>query len=450
LAAAVTPETFERLMAPFQPFETNPHIAVGVSGGGDSMALALLADAWARGRGGRVTALGVDHGLRPGSAAETDQVAGWLAARGIAYERLNWVGPKPDTGIQDAARQARYRLLEEWCRRNAVLHLLIAHNLEDQAETLMIRLGRGSGPDGLAAMSAARELTHCRLLRPLLSVHRETLRRYLEEAGQPWIEDPSNTDPRFTRPRVRRQMAAGEGAAEAANLAESARRYGLARIVLERETDRLLARSCRFDGAGFATLVQAELIAAPEDLAVRALGRVISAVGGLTFPPRRARVERLLGELAGDGQPVFTLGRCQIAAVTGRIDFFRERRNAPEPVAHQAGRNFTWDRRFDVVFGAKPTDTGRHLALRALDLGDWEAILAECPALGRPRTLPQPALWGLPALADEHGVFSVPHLKYLRGRDGPGTAGGIGENGGFRFIRFCPAVAASAAGFQVV
>jgi tRNA(Ile)-lysidine synthase len=450
LVAAVTPETFERLMAPFRPFETNPHIAVGVSGGGDSMALALLADAWARAHGGHITALGVDHGLRPGSVAETDKVAGWLAARGIAYQRLSWVGPKPDTGIQDAARQARYRLLEDWCRQNAVLHLLIAHNLEDQAETLMIRLGRGSGPDGLAAMSAARELTHCRLLRPLLSVHRETLRRYLEEGGQPWVEDPSNADPRFTRPRVRRQMAAGEGGAEAVNLAESARRYGLARVVLERETDRLLARSCRFDGAGFANLVQAELVAAPEDLAVRALGRVISAVGGLTFPPRRARIERLLGELAGDGQLVLTLGRCQIAVVGGRIDFFRERRNAPEPVAHQAGGSFTWDRRYDVVFGAKPRQAGRNLALRALDLGDWETIQAECPALCQARPLPQPALWGLPALADEHGVFSVPHLKYLRGRDWPGMAGGIGEDGGFGRVRFSPAAAASAAGFQVV
>jgi hypothetical protein len=177
---------------------------------------------------------------------------------------------------------------------------------------------------------------------------------------------------------------------------------------------------------------------------------VLSAVGGLTFPPRRARVERLLGELVGEGQPVFTLGRCQIAVAGGRIDFYRERRNAPEPVAHQAGESLIWDRRFDVVFGAKPRQAGRDLVLRALDLGDWEAIQADCPALGQARNLPQPALWGLPVLADGHGVFSVPHLQYLRGQDWPETAGGIGKDGGFGRVRFSPAAAASAAGFQVV
>jgi tRNA(Ile)-lysidine synthase len=445
-------------MAPFEPFETKPHLAVGVSGGGDSMALALLADAWARARGGRVTALGVDHGLRPGSAAETDQVAGWLAARGIAYQRLAWVGPKPDTGIQDAARHARYRLLEDWCRRNGVLHLLIAHNIEDQAETLVIRLGRGSGPDGLAAMSAVRELDHCRLLRPLLGIGRAALRQHLDNLGQPWLEDPSNADPRFARPKLRRQMAderGDDGLADPAKLAESARRYGLTRIVLERETDRLLARTCRFDGAGFASVELAGLTGAMEDLAVRALGRVLSAVGGLAFPPRRARVERLLGELAagGDAAPGFTLGRCQIAVAGRRIDFFRERRNAPEWVVHLPGERLAWDRRFEVAFGQRPETAGPGLGLRALAPDDWQTIQDEYPALAEARPMPLAALWGLPALADDHGIFAVPHLKYVRDNGSPVGDDPAGrEKGsvsGLNLVRFRPATAASAAGFQV-
>src|SRR5205823_2951019 len=151
-------------------FEARPRLAVAVSGGPDSMALLLLADRWARQRGGEAWGLTVDHGLRPESAGEARIVAGWLAARGMAHEILVWSGDKPATGIQEAAREARYALLAGWCRAHGILHLLTAHHREDQAETYLIRRRAGSGVDGLAAMSAVRELPGCRIVRPLLSV----------------------------------------------------------------------------------------------------------------------------------------------------------------------------------------------------------------------------------------------------------------------------------------
>lgn len=456
----LTPACFERLMAPLAPFEARPHLAIGVSGGGDSMALVLLVDAWARARGGRVTGLSVDHGLRPGSAGEAATVAAWLGQRGVEHECLEWSGPKPHTGIQDAARQARYRLLEAWCRENGVLHLLIAHNLEDQAETVLLRLGRGSGPDGLAAMSAVRELTHCRVLRPLLGQPRQALRRFLEDAGQPWIDDPSNTDLRFARPRLRRRMAPdGRGddqglLGDAAALAESARRYGLARVVLERETDRLLATGCRFYGAGYAMMDLGILAAAPEDLGVRALGRVLSAIGGLAFPPRRARLERLCRELLAGSATCATLGRCQISVDGGGAAVFRERRNAPAATAHVPGAQIAWDRRFDIVFGTAPAGAVGGLRLRTLGSADWDALADDCPALAAANRLPGAALWGLPALADDRGVFAVPHLEYVREHAWPASprppGTGIDDASGFRRLRFRPALAASAAGFAVV
>ena len=144
-AAPVGDEEFAALLLPFAPFEPSPHLAIAVSGGADSMALALLADRWARMRGGRVTALTVDHGLRAEAAAEAAQVARWLAERGIAAMTLAGVAPLPRRDIQAQARALRYRLLEGWCAEAGVLHLLIAHHQEDQAETLLLRLGRGSG-----------------------------------------------------------------------------------------------------------------------------------------------------------------------------------------------------------------------------------------------------------------------------------------------------------------
>src|SRR5271170_2967071 len=184
-------------------FEARPAIAVAVSGGPDSLALILLAQHWARQRGGQAWALTVDHGLRPESAAETRTVAGWLAARAIPHEILAWAGDKPATAIQEAARDARYRLLAQWCRGHGVLHLLTAHHREDQVETHLIRRRAGSGIDGLAGMSAVRELAECRLVRPLLWVPRARLRALLAQEGQPFLCDPSNLNPRFERARLR-------------------------------------------------------------------------------------------------------------------------------------------------------------------------------------------------------------------------------------------------------
>ena len=235
----LSPSGFAHRMIALGPYETNPHLAVAVSGGGDSMALVLLANNWASSLGGRVTALTIDHGLRVGSAKETGRVGKWLSERSIKHVVLKWRGEKPMTGIQQAARNARYRLLDYWCQNNHVLHLLIAHTREDQAETLLMRLQRGSGLDGLAAMSAQRELTHCRLLRPLLGLSRNVLREFLKYQEQDWIEDPSNRDARFLRTRLRSLF--GEDGLCTVELAKRAKLYGLARKVLEGETDRALA-----------------------------------------------------------------------------------------------------------------------------------------------------------------------------------------------------------------
>src|SRR5690606_1378938 len=125
---------FRDLMDRLGPFEPAPVLAVAVSGGADSMALALLADRWARRRRGKIVALTVDHGLRPGARAEARAAHRRLAALGIEAHLLVWGGAKPKTGIQAAAREARYRLMAGWCRRHGVLHLLLGHHREDQAE----------------------------------------------------------------------------------------------------------------------------------------------------------------------------------------------------------------------------------------------------------------------------------------------------------------------------
>jgi len=202
----VTAVEFAALMAPLGPFEAPPRLAVAVSGGRDSLALALLTADWCRSTGGEVVGLTVDHRLRTGSGGEARQVGRWLAAAGIAHHVLVRRGELAAGSPQAAARAARYALLGDWCRRQGVLHLLIAHQQEDQAETLLLRLGRGSGLEGLAAMPAVVERVGLRLLRPLLAVPRRRLEATLAARGQPWIDDPSNEDPAYARTALRRLM----------------------------------------------------------------------------------------------------------------------------------------------------------------------------------------------------------------------------------------------------
>nr|WP_281373864.1 tRNA lysidine(34) synthetase TilS [Parvularcula dongshanensis] len=185
-------------------------VAVAVSGGADSFALLHALTE----RGLPVVALTVDHGLREGSAGDAETVAEWCQARGVPHETLAWEGEKPTTGIQDAARRARYRLLCEACERLGLDRLAAAHTLDDQAETVFMRLRRGAGR-GLAGMPPSRKIASgpgepVTLLRPLLGERRAATRAYTEAHGLPVREDPTNFDERYERVRVRALLAALE------------------------------------------------------------------------------------------------------------------------------------------------------------------------------------------------------------------------------------------------
>jgi tRNA(Ile)-lysidine synthase len=410
-------DQFAALMTALGPFECAPRLGVAVSGGADSMALCLLAEAWARGRGGQVTALTVDHGLRPESTGEARRVGGWLAARGIEHRVLRWRGRKPSSGLQAAAREARYRLLTSWCREVGVLHLVLAHHMEDQAETFMLRLEMGSGFEGLSAMSAVVETADVRLLRPLLGVPRRRLRATLEENSQPWIEDPSNRDRRFARTRVRNNLELLSGAGlGAARVATTAARLGRARTALEDATAVLLARCCAVYPAGYAHLDGIALMAAPAAVSMRALARVLMCIGGRAYAPRTERLERLYGRLAGGRlRRAATLCGCRLLGTAGGILVCREGRGAPAPVAAVAGGRVEWDGRFVVEFSAAGPDTGK-VHLTRLGRDGWAEIVAERPLL-RESNIPSAARASFPALRHGTWVCAVPHLDYTRPGD---------------------------------
>lgn len=194
----------EELLAKYQI--RDEVIAVGVSGGADSLALVLQAAEELAVFGRKVVALTVDHGLRHTSRLESEYVAGLMQKHGIEHHILTWRGGKPATGIEEAARQARYALIAEWCNQNDVRVLLTAHHAKDQAETFLMRLQRGSGLEGLCGIREYSVRDGLIILRPLLGVNPESLRDYLRQRDIVWVEDESNRDTAFLRGKIRRYL----------------------------------------------------------------------------------------------------------------------------------------------------------------------------------------------------------------------------------------------------
>jgi len=296
--------------------------AVAVSGGGDSVALMHLLASWARKRKRPAPPIvTVDHGLRAGSDGDARKVMRWAKSAGLKSHALRWEGPHPRSDIEAAARQARYRLMGEWARANNIRALYVAHTLDDQAETFLLRLIRGSGLDGLSAMRTVapypipgfREL---HLVRPLLSFERGHVRAHLKARKFEWVEDAMNEDERFARVRVRKSWPALEKAGLSKHrLAMAAAHLARARDALEMVTDAVFRRAVRPARSGV-HVDGAALVGAPREIGLRTLAQLLQLVGQKSYRPRFERLERLYDVIAqgtiGGG---CTLHGCRIAFV---------------------------------------------------------------------------------------------------------------------------------------
>jgi tRNA(Ile)-lysidine synthase len=257
-------------------------LVLAVSGGPDSTALLWLAAKWRGGlkRAPKLVAVTVDHGLRKESRREALDVARLAGVLGVEHRTLRWRGPKPNAGLPAAAREARYALLADTARKIGAAHILTAHTRDDQAETVMMRLARGSGLSGLSAMAREAQRGDVTIARPLLDVPKAQLIATLRRAKIVYADDPTNRDPAFTRARFRELMPqlVREGI-DSRNLARLAQRLARANAaleaivsVMERSIGRVGDRGViEIDARAFATL--------PDEIALRLLGRAVGAVG---------------------------------------------------------------------------------------------------------------------------------------------------------------------------
>jgi tRNA(Ile)-lysidine synthase len=395
----------------FQPFEGFPRIALAVSGGPDSLALMHLAAWWRAAEPSRpaLSVLSVDHGLRACSREEALTVARTASGLGLPHTILTWrAGDARGTSLQARARTARYDLMAAHCQANDIPALVTAHHLDDQAETFLMRLKRGSGLDGLAAIPERGAWGGIILLRPLLDVPKARLVATLDEKGIGYVSDPSNADHRFERARLRdtaEALAAFRLTPEA--LALSARRLRRAREALDHAAQSFLDAHSEMNEVGYALIDPEALGTAPQETALRALARLIAMIGGAEEPLRLAKLEALLASLLESTDKAHTFGRCRLQPVSGRIGIFREVRAKGLPVTQLLpGERALWDNRFRIELGAEEREP---IIVRALgdqglrDLRDSSTLLASLPRLAG-RTLPScwrgDRLVGVPVLGD--------------------------------------------------
>lgn len=324
------PISVQQAKALFAPWRGAPAIVLAVSGGPDSVALLWLVARWRRAlsRGPQLLTVTIDHGLRPEAAREARDVKRLAAALDLPHRTLRWRGPKPKTGLPAAARAARYRLLANAARAGGATHVLTAHTRDDQAETLLMRMLRGSGIAGLAAMARESEREGVRLARPLLDIPKSRLVATLDKAKITFADDPTNRDLSFTRPRLRALMPAlAEEGGDSRNLARLASRLARANAAIEVLADgaeRYLALRDRDDAARFGFDASA-FAGLPEEIRLRLLKRAIDRTGH-EGPADLGKLEALLAALdnaLANGQkqamPKQTLAGAAISLSKGRI-----------------------------------------------------------------------------------------------------------------------------------
>lgn len=313
----------DALLAPLAGFA---HLAIGVSGGPDSTALLHLLHRWrARTAGAlRLTALTVDHGLRPEAAREAQETADLCARLGIPHKTLSWTGEKPRTGIQARARAARRWLLAEGARDAGAEALVLAHHLDDQAETFLIRLSHGSQIFGLAGMRPQGAWYGLPVLRPLLGVPKMRLLATLQANCLSWIEDPSNEDAGYERVRYRQLMPAlAREGFTAARLAEAASLFGRAADAIDARVTTVLDRA-EIHPAGPVRLELDALGALPETLLHRALARLIRFASGSDYMPGQDKLARAAAGILASGEAKRTLGGTVIARKGAMLHLWRE------------------------------------------------------------------------------------------------------------------------------
>ena len=308
-------------------------IAVGVSGGVDSVALLH----WLVEIGADVVCLHVNHNLRAAAKTEAKYVQDLCKKLGVECHVFSWDGEKPETGLEDAARLARYKFMTDFCHKNKIKIIATAHQADDQIETFWMNLGRGSGVYGLAAMRPVGEMNGVKIIRPLLNVFRRELREYCDSRGIKYFADEMNYDPHYTRVKIRqnRHLVGDALGISDERILLAIQNMGRVRETLESDVDKLVAR-VMFDGR--AMFRDSFLFDQSPDIRLKFIGTIIQMVGGDRYQPRLNSLVSALDKLHADCK--FTIGHCTVRRLRGRILIVQEGKKTSFRIRKRYGKKY--------------------------------------------------------------------------------------------------------------
>jgi tRNA(Ile)-lysidine synthase len=414
-------------------------LGIAVSGGADSMALLHLVAGWAKRRkttAPKLHVLTVDHQLRAAAAAEAQHVAAHARSLGLAAVILTWSGDKPKSGLQDAARAARYRLIADYARAHALAAVCVAHTADDQAETFLMRLAHGSGVDGLAGIATISRRQEknqdLMLVRPLLGVRKAALVATLKAADITWVDDPSNHDAAFERIRVRNAAPVlHEIGLDAEAIGLTAKRLARASAALDLATTHWLDDASMFTGCalGYSRFDLVRWQAAPEELRVRALALLLAVIGGQEGPIGMGQIESLVARLQDADPKGATLGRCVLAIAGHAVTIVREDGRADLPgLTLEPGMTCRWDNRFHIAW---PLTAAGPIEVQALGAEGLKLVKAESQ---EPSGVPAGALRTLPSFWRSGQLLAVPNLAFWAAAAVPGAGEVLAKPGKALFL----------------
>lgn len=403
-------ELFLHTINSLLPPGENLHVAVAVSGGADSLALGMLTRDWISDHGGRITALIVDHGLRPESFQEAQRVGQWLKDLNIPYQILTWEGEKPTTRIQEKARQARYQLLERWCQDHHVPCLLTAHHQDDQWETMMQRITRHSGVVGLQGILPCVQRPFGEIFRPFLGISKSEILAYLKKEAQGYIEDPSNLNLKYERVRWRQERSVWEEKGYTKARIEGIRQQAIETVLtLDKDFETWKNQHLVFHELGYLSFPVQEWSCLDRSSQSYFLKKMIqffpSLSGESPYPLEMSSNERVLDCFQSNGhsprKKALTIRGCYLCQHQGRILITREVRALQHSLAlkpvNQILSPFTWDR-FRI--------RTQNFVLEEIQiLGHYRAQKMKALKHEVGKDVPSYVLASLPVIGDEEIVF---------------------------------------------
>ncbi len=415
-------KVFFKIMDSFGSYEKNPHLAVAVSGGCDSLFLAVLTQKWVSTKGGKVTALIVDHGLRKNSVNECKKTRRILKKRKIPSYCFKWKQSKiTKKAVQEKAREFRYNVFEDWCFKKNIVHLLVAHHFEDQKETFLMRLNDNSNVYGLACMPKILFKKKIRILRPLLDLKKKEIIEYLTEKKINWVEDPTNLSSKYLRNRLRKILPKLEKKGLTDNkLKKILKRAQKERKKIENKSTAWLIKNVEIDSFGYASINFNSLKLLNKYDFTFIFSRILNIISGSIYTPKSQYVYNFYKKINSHKTANnANLGGCHILFLKKRLYVCREifKKNRKQNINFQFNK-IIWDNRFEIEYKKNinfflKKKLGKSIFIEQLQINGWNEILLKNEKLKKKFSIPNKIILSLPAIKNKkNDVLYVPHLNY--------------------------------------